>query len=252
VLLVIPFAMWFFLGIEELPLASEETHNPAKVIPRRRIIAWSRSPCSDRGLHREHGVLGATGTQASTQPLLDGFALMVPKQLVGVLALAALIGLLASLQGIMYATVATFTRCRGPVTTQPALAYRQKQTPLVALIVGGVIGFIALLVVDSFGGTGGTAGAIVLNIAIWGRSSSYLMQMIAFVVLRGASRTRCGIQEPDRRRGSRHRGPHFRGDLRRVPVQRAVHSSDRRDRDRLCHRTDHLRGLGAQAPRALA
>jgi len=31
----------------------------------------------------------------------------------------------------------------GRLLPQPALAYRKKQTPLVALIVGGVIGFIA-------------------------------------------------------------------------------------------------------------
>jgi ethanolamine permease len=54
----------------------------------------------------------------------------------------------------------------------------------VALIVGAVIGFVALVVVDSAGGTAGTAGAVVLNIAIWGAVVSYLMQMISFVVLR--------------------------------------------------------------------
>ncbi|MFT2675532.1 hypothetical protein ACMWQR_28275, partial [Escherichia coli] len=34
ILLALPFAMWFFLGIEELPLAAEESHNPARDIPR--------------------------------------------------------------------------------------------------------------------------------------------------------------------------------------------------------------------------
>ena len=29
-----PFAMWLFLGIEELPLAAEEAHNPERDIPR--------------------------------------------------------------------------------------------------------------------------------------------------------------------------------------------------------------------------
>ena len=30
VLAALPFAVWFFLGIEELPLAAEETHTPRR------------------------------------------------------------------------------------------------------------------------------------------------------------------------------------------------------------------------------
>ena len=33
----IPFAIWFFLAIEELPLAAEESHDPARDIPRATI-----------------------------------------------------------------------------------------------------------------------------------------------------------------------------------------------------------------------
>ncbi|MES1169551.1 MAG: amino acid permease, partial [Leifsonia sp.] len=101
---VIPFAMWFFLGIEELPLASEETHNPARVIPRAGIIALiTLSVAAILVLIFNTGVLGLAATQASGQPLVDGFSKMVPKGLDGVLSVFALIGLLASLQGIMYA-----------------------------------------------------------------------------------------------------------------------------------------------------
>ena len=34
ILFALPFAIWFFLGIEELPLAAEESHDPAKDIPK--------------------------------------------------------------------------------------------------------------------------------------------------------------------------------------------------------------------------
>ena len=34
ILFALPFAMWFFLGIEELPLAAEEAHNPSRDIPK--------------------------------------------------------------------------------------------------------------------------------------------------------------------------------------------------------------------------
>ncbi len=35
IVFAMPFAMWFFLGIEELPLAAEEAHEPARDIPPR-------------------------------------------------------------------------------------------------------------------------------------------------------------------------------------------------------------------------
>jgi len=191
ILAVIPFAMWFFLGIEELPLASEETHNPAKVIPRAGIIALiTLSVVAILIFVFNTGVLGLAGTQASTQPLVDGFAKMVPKGLDGVLALFALVGLLASLQGIMYAYGRNlYSLSRAGYYPQFLSTTGKRQTPLIALIVGGAIGFVLLVVVDAITaanpkGAGAVAGAIELNIAIWGAVVSYLMQMIAFVVLR--------------------------------------------------------------------
>ena len=185
VLLAIPFAMWFFLGIEELPLAAEETHNPTKVIPRAGIIALiTLLVCAVAVFIVNTGVLGATATGASLQPLLDGFALMVPKELTGVLALFALIGLLASLQGIMFAYGRNlYSLSRAGYYPKFLSLTGKRQTPLLALIVGAVIGFVAIIIVDAAGG-GGVAGAIVLNIAIWGAVVSYLMQMISFIVLR--------------------------------------------------------------------
>ncbi len=46
------------------------------------------------------------------------------------------------------------------------------------------LGFIGLVIVDATGGTGGTAGAVILNIAVWGAVLAYLLQMVSFVLLR--------------------------------------------------------------------
>ena len=187
---VIPFAMWFFLGIEELPLASEETHNPARVIPRAGIIALiTLSICAIAVFIFNTGVLGLDATQASGQPLVDGFAKMVPKGLDGVFAIFALIGLLASLQGIMYAYGRNlYSLSRAGYYPKFLSVTGKRQTPLTALVVGAVIGFALLVIVDAITaaskGVGSVAGAIELNIAIWGAVVSYLMQMIAFLVLR--------------------------------------------------------------------
>lgn len=59
-----------------------------------------------------------------------------------------------------------------------------RQTPWVALLVGAVLGFVALVIVDAMGGSASPAGAIVLNIAVWGAVLAYFLQMVAFILLR--------------------------------------------------------------------
>ncbi|HEY2643335.1 MAG TPA: amino acid permease [Galbitalea sp.] len=190
VLLVIPFAMWFFLGIEELPLAAEETKNPQRDIPRAGIIALVTLLIAAVVIFIVNtGVNGAHQIATSGQPLVDGFALMVPKSLAGLLAVFALIGLLASLQGIMFAYGRNlYSLSRAGYYPKALSVTGKRQTPVLALTVGAVIGFVLLIIVDRAAAAGGTAnqiaGSIVLNIAIWGAVVSYLMQMIAFVVLR--------------------------------------------------------------------
>jgi ethanolamine permease len=190
VLLVIPFAMWFFLGIEELPLASEETKNPQRDIPRAGIVALiTLLVCAVAIFIVNTGVNGAQEIQKSGQPLLDGFALMVPKSLQGLLAVFALVGLLASLQGIMFAYGRNmYSLSRAGYYPKVLSLTSKRQTPAIALIVGAVIGFVLLVIVDRAAAIGGQVsvigGAVVLNIAIWGAVVSYLMQMISFVMLR--------------------------------------------------------------------
>jgi ethanolamine permease len=190
VLLVVPFAMWFFLGIEELPLAAEETKNPQRDIPRAGVVALiTLLVCAVAIFIVNTGVNGAAGIQASGQPLLDGFALMVPKSLEGLLAIFALVGLLASLQGIMFAYGRNlYSLSRAGYYPKWLSLTGKRQTPVIALVLGAVIGFVLLVIIDRATAAGGTAstiaGAVVLNIAIWGAVVSYIMQMISFVVLR--------------------------------------------------------------------
>ena len=191
ILFALPFAMWFFLGIEELPLAAEESHDPVRDIPRAGF--WARGTLIVTGLlvlFLNTAVIGAEATGVAAEPLLDGFRAIVGDELAAVLALFALIGLLASLQGIMFAygrNMYSLSRA-GYYPKFLSLTGSQK-TPWVALLVGAVIGFVALVVLDVLANVdpdnaGAVAGAIVLNIAVWGAVLAYLMQMIAFVILR--------------------------------------------------------------------
>jgi ethanolamine permease len=191
ILFALPFAMWFFLGIEELPLAAEEAHEPVRDIPRAGLIA--RATLIVTGLlvlFLNTGVVGAEATGVAGEPLLDGFRAIVGDGAAAVLALFALIGLLASLQGIMFAYGRNmYSLSRAGYYPRFLSLTGRTQTPWVALIAGAVIGFVALLVLDVLArvdeeGAGAVAGAIVLNIAVWGAVLAYLLQMVAFVILR--------------------------------------------------------------------
>ncbi|MCR2808115.1 MULTISPECIES: amino acid permease [unclassified Microbacterium] len=190
ILFALPFAMWFFLGIEELPLAAEESHNPVRDIPKAGF--WARGTLIVTGLlvlFLNTGVIGAEATGVAAEPLLDGFRAIVGDQLAALLALFALVGLLASLQGIMFAYGRNmYSLSRAGYYPKFLSLTGKRQTPWVALVVGAVIGFVALVVLESLAavneGAGAVAGAIVLNIAVWGAVLAYLLQMISFIILR--------------------------------------------------------------------
>ena len=186
VLYALPFAMWFFLGIEELPLAAEEAHNPQKDIPRAGIVGLL-TLCGTGAIvfFLNPAVTGSEALGASGEPLLDGFRQFLSADLAALLSLFALIGLLASLQGIMFAYGRNmYSLSRAGYYPQFLSLTGKRKTPWVALVVGAVIGFVALLVIEFAGGSGSVAGAIVLNIAVWGAVLAYFLQMVSFIILR--------------------------------------------------------------------
>ncbi|GAB3138114.1 amino acid permease [Marisediminicola antarctica] len=186
ILFALPFAMWFFLGIEALPLAAEESHNPSRDIPRAGL--WARATLIATGLLvlvLNTGILGAEATGVSLEPLLDGFRAIVGDELAAALALFALVGLLASLQGIMFAYGRNmYSLSRAGYYPKFFSLTGKRQTPWVALLVGAVIGFVALLVLELLASVSAVAGAVILNIAVWGAVLAYFLQMVSFVILR--------------------------------------------------------------------
>ncbi|MEY2847921.1 MAG: hypothetical protein RI885_586 [Actinomycetota bacterium] len=191
VLFALPFATWFFLGIEELPLAAEEAHDPARDIPKAGF--WGIVTLAFFAivvLVLNPAVTGSAEIAASGEPLLDGFRAFLPPDVAAIISAMALIGLLASLQGIMFAAgrnMYSLSRA-GYYPKFLSITGRRHETPWVALIVGAVVGFAILLLVQVIASTSETASAaangIILFIAVFGAVISYILQMVSFVILR--------------------------------------------------------------------
>ncbi|MFC8799441.1 amino acid permease [Promicromonospora sp. NPDC057138] len=196
ILYALPFAIWFFLGIEELPLAAEEAHNPTRDIPRASV--WGVVTLAIFGLAVLFLNPAVTGTAAITvspgdgdEPLLAGFRAFLPEGTAGVLALLALVALLASLQGILFAAgrnMYSLSRA-GYYPTFLSLTGAKHKTPWVALVATSVIGFailtLVLLVVPAISpDAAGAASGVILFIAVFGAVIAYVMQMVSYVLLR--------------------------------------------------------------------
>jgi ethanolamine permease len=189
----IPFAIWFFLAIEELPLAAEESMDPARDIPRATI--WGMTTLVITGaliLFLNTGVNGgAQDIGVSATPLFDGFkAVFGEGTSAELLGLAGLFGLIASFFTIIYAYGRnTFSLSRaGYFPKFLSITHGERKTPHVALIAGAIVGYVLAVLIYQLGKSEGElAGRIVgalLYMAVFGAVISYAMQSLAFIMLR--------------------------------------------------------------------
>jgi ethanolamine permease len=189
----IPFAIWFYLAIEELPLAAEESHDPKRDVPKATI--WGLTTLVVTGLltlFLNTGVGGgaaALGTSAT--PLFDGFKGVFGEGTAAeLLALIGLAGLIASFFTIIYAYGRnTYSLSRaGYFPKWLSVTHRTRNTPHVALIAGAIVGYaLAVVIYKWLAGKGGAAGQIVgalLYMAVFGAVISYTMQCLSFILLR--------------------------------------------------------------------
>jgi ethanolamine permease len=189
----IPFAIWFYLAIEELPLAAEESHDPKRDVPRATI--WGLTTLVVTGvltLLLNTGVDGgAASIGTSATPLFDGFKGVFGEGTAAeLLALIGLVGLIASFFTIIYAYGRnTYSLSRaGYFPKWLSITHGKRNTPHVALIAGAIVGYaLAVLIYQLGKSSGQLAGQIVgalLYMAVFGAVISYFMQCLSFILLR--------------------------------------------------------------------
>jgi ethanolamine permease len=193
-----PFAVWLFLAIEELPLAAEESHDPKRDMPKGLLLGMATLCVSalcvmflnaSIGGDQPGQLRGAYSLATSAEPLLDGFRTLYGAELAKLLALFAVVGLVASFHTIIFAfgrQIYSLSRA-GYYLQFMSLTHGKRKTPHMALLTGSVLGLTVLFGVwFSKGAEAGAAliGGTLLNMAVFGAMISYALQGLSFILLR--------------------------------------------------------------------
>src|ERR671916_805409 len=182
-----PFAIWFFLAIEGVPLAAEETDNPKRDMPRGLIAGMLiLLVFAALMLTIAPGAGGSDTIMESDNPLPaavdaakgEGSGLSDFVNYVG------LAGLIASFFAIIYAySRQLFALSRAGYLPRALSVTSGRKTPYVALVVPGLVGFL-LASIYAAATNPDEAGARMIQIAVFGATVSYVLMTLSHIVLR--------------------------------------------------------------------
>jgi ethanolamine permease len=189
-----PYAIWFFLAIEGVPLAAEETRDPKRDMPRGLIAGMGVLLLfAALMLTFAPGGSGSSTIAESGNPPVDA--------LIGVGAgggvtdfvnWVGLFGLIASFFSIIYAySRQLFALSRAGYFPRALSVTSRRNVPWIALLLPACVGFLLAAFWES-------QGARILNIAVFGAAVSYVLMMLSHIVLRA--------REPELERGYRTPG----------------------------------------------
>jgi ethanolamine permease len=183
----LPFALWLYLGIEQLPLAAEESHDPRRDMPKGILYGLlTLIACSFLTMILSAAIApGAAKLGASQEPLVLSFQTIAGSDWTRLFALVAVIGLVASFHTIIYAygrQIYSLSRA-GYFPQWLSVTSSRHQTPVRALVSGSALGMAAALGIYFFG-QNSQVGAILLNMAVFGAVIAYILQMASFLLLR--------------------------------------------------------------------
>ncbi|MCP3817169.1 ethanolamine permease [Streptomyces sp. A3M-1-3] len=188
-----PFGMWFFLGVEGVPLAAEEAKDPVRSMPR--ALAISMGILALLALITFFAATGAQGADAIKEagnPLVvalegDGD----PTALSRFVNYAGLAGLVASFFSLIYAgSRQLFALSRAGYLPRFLSLTSRRKAPYLGLLIPGAIGFALA--------AGSGNGGRMLNVAVFGATISYALMALSHIVLR---RREPGLERPYRTPG---------------------------------------------------
>jgi ethanolamine permease len=174
------YGIWFFLAIEGVPLAAEETDDPARDMPKGIIAAMSVLLVTMvLMLLLVPGAAGSETIRESDNPLPEAIRAVYGdgSLLADFVNYAGLAGLIASFFSIIYAySRQLFALSRAGYLPKVLSLTSGRDTPWVALLVPGTIGFLLAGITKD--------GALMINIAVFGATVSYVLLNLSHIVLR--------------------------------------------------------------------
>jgi ethanolamine permease len=180
----IPFAIWFFLAIEVIPLAAEESDRPAINMPKAMITGiFTLCVFALCTLVINSGVGGGANViGASDAPLADGLKGFANRNSI-LVVVTILAGLLATFHGAIFGYGrALFALSRAGYLPRWISITTKQNTPYIAIILGSGVGFLGAAVIES-GGTSGAAG-VLLNMSVIAAVVSYILVMVSYMKLK--------------------------------------------------------------------
>eukprot|EP00927_Polykrikos_kofoidii_P049445 TRINITY_DN43496_c0_g1_i1.p1 TRINITY_DN43496_c0_g1~~TRINITY_DN43496_c0_g1_i1.p1 ORF type:complete len:527 (+),score=70.79 TRINITY_DN43496_c0_g1_i1:47-1582(+) len=187
------FSLWFFLGIEEVPLATEVTINPERNVPLGLMMSFATmAVLAFLNFFISTSIpLGAEGMAKTTYPLLEGYVYVFgDKPTTRHCCLILVIGLLASMHLFIFATGQLIMQMAKsghfPRFLGSTLA---ADTPVAALAACAIACWTLLFVLHGLLGVGAEdMGFVFIAMCLLCALLSYLMQLACFIHLRGCGR----------------------------------------------------------------
>lgn len=175
----VPFAIWFFLAVEGVPLAAEETKDPAKSLPRGLMGAmFILTAFALLILILGVGAAGASNIQNSGAPLVDALIKVYGTEIwvATFVNFVGLAGLIASFFSIIYAySRQIFALSRAGYLPRSLSLTNKNKAPYLAIIIPGIIGFLLSLTKE---------GDALILIAVFGATISYVLILLSHIKLR--------------------------------------------------------------------
>jgi ethanolamine permease len=175
----IPFAIWLFLAVEGVPLAAEETSNPAKDMPKGIITAMIILLIfAVFVLFLAPGVAGSELMKDHGAPLVGALQVAYGENsgIATFVNIVGLFGLVASFFSIIFAySRQVFALSRAGYLPRFLSVTSNRKVPTLALIIPGFIGFLLSL-------TG--QGDLMITMAVFGATISYALMMLSHIILR--------------------------------------------------------------------
>lgn len=175
----VPYAIWFFLAVEGVPLAAEEAKDPQKSLPRGLIGAMLiLAAFALLILFLGAGAAGADTLKDSGAPLVDALVAVYGEHtwLAGFVNFVGLAGLVASFFSIIYAySRQIFALSRAGYLPNKLSLTNANKAPYLAIIIPGIIGFCLSLTGE---------GDLLILMAVFGATISYVLMMLSHIKLR--------------------------------------------------------------------